>query len=173
LSIGSLTVGGTGKSGTVTGPEGLVLAGQDSAIDLTVAPGGASTSLVFKVVTAPKFKQAPRKKIAARVTLTRSARVTTQLFSPRGVKLFTWHLSVHAGRTIVKLKIPRQVQRPGIYKMRWSARAGRQTVTRTVKIRLVGKKPPTQKIQIVLAGTAAKDVDGELGKQKPKVVTAV
>jgi hypothetical protein len=173
LSIGSLTVGGTGKSGTITGPEGLVLAGQGAAIDLTVAPGGASTSLVFKVVTAPKFKPAARKKIAARVTITRAARVTAQLFSPRGLKLRTWRFSLHAGRTIVRLRIPRQVRRPGIYKLRWSARAGRETVSRTVKIRIVGKVVPVQKIQIVLAGAAAQDVGGRLGKQKPKVVNAV
>ncbi|MFL5946424.1 MAG: Ig-like domain-containing protein, partial [Gaiellaceae bacterium] len=67
LTIGSVTVGGSGKPGTITGPEGLALAGQGSSVDVTVA-GGASTSLVFKVVTAPKFKPAPKKKIAARIT---------------------------------------------------------------------------------------------------------
>ena len=121
------------------------LAGQGSAIDLTVAPGGASTSLVFKVVTAPKFKPAPRKRIAATVTITKPARVTAQLFSPRRVKLYTWRLSVHAGRTIIRLRIPKQVKRPGIYTMRWSARAGRETVSRTIRIRIVGAKPPVQR----------------------------
>jgi hypothetical protein len=150
-----------------------VLAGQGSAIDLTVAPGGASTSLVFKVVTAPKFKPSARKKIAARVTVTRAARVTAQLFSPRGVKLYTWRFSVHAGRTIVKLRIPRQVRRPGIYKLHWSARAGRETVSRVIKIRVIGSVVPVQKVEIVLAGTAAQEVRGKLGKQKPKVVTGV
>jgi hypothetical protein len=173
LTIGSLTVGGSGKPGTVTGPEGLALAGQGSAIDLTVAAGGASTSLVFKVVTAPKFKPAPKKRIAARVTITKPARVTAQLFSPRRVRLFTWRFSVHAGRTIIRLRIPKQVKRPGIYTMRWSARAGRETVSRTIRIRIVGAKPPVQRVEIVLAGTAARDVNGKLGKQKPKVVTAV
>ena len=156
LSIGSLTVGGSGKPGTISGPEGLALAGQGSAIDLTVAPGGASTSLVFKVVTAPKFKPAPKKRIAARVTITKPARVTAQLFSPRRVKLYTWRFSVHAGRTIIRLRIPKQVKRPGIYTMRWSARAGRETVSRTIRIRIVGAKPPVQRVEIVLAGTAAK-----------------
>jgi hypothetical protein len=173
LSIGSVTIGGSGKSGTVTGPEGLVLAGPGSAIDLTVAPGGAATSLVFKVVTAPKFKPAAWKKIAARLTLTRSARVTAQLFGPRRVKLYTWRFTVRAGRTIVNLRIPKQVRRPGIYTMRWGARAGRETVSRTIKIRVIGARPPVQRIQIVLAGAAAKDVNGKLGKQKPMVVNAV
>ena len=99
--------------------------------------------------------------------------MTTQLFSPRGVKLFTWRFSVRAGRTIKRLRIPRQVRRPGIYSMRWSARAGRQTVSRRIKIRIVGSVVPAQRIQVVLAGTAAEGVGGTLGKQSPKIVNAV
>jgi DNA-binding NarL/FixJ family response regulator len=56
--------------------------------------------------------------------------------------------------------------------MRWSARAGRQTVARTLKIRLVGKVVPVQRVEIVLAGTAASGVGAKLGAQAPKVVTA-
>jgi len=173
LSVGTVTVGGAGKPGTVTGPEGLALAPRGAAIDVTVAPGGASTSLAFKVVTAPTFKPAKRKTMAARVLVTRSAQVSAQLISPRRVRLFTWHFKVRAGRTIVRLRIPRQVRRPGIYTLRWSARAGRETVTRTVRFRIVGARPPVQKPEIVLAGTAAKGVNGSLGKQKPTVVTSV
>jgi hypothetical protein len=158
FTIGSLTVGGAGAPGTVTGPEGLVLAPQGAAIDLTVSPGGASTSLVFKVVTAPRYKPAPRKRLAARVTITRAARVTAQLFSPQRVKLYTWRLSVRAGRTIVRLRVPRQVRRPGVYTMQWSARAGRQTVSRTIRVRLVGSVAPRQRVEVVLAGTAAESV---------------
>jgi hypothetical protein len=173
VSIGSVTVGGTGKAGTITGPEGLALAPQGAAIDVTVAPGGATTSLVFKVVTAPRFKPAQRKQLAARVLLTRSASVTAQLFSPRRVRLYTWHFRVRAGRTILRLHIPRQVRRPGIYTLRWSARAGGETASCTMTIRLVGLKPPVQKISIVLAGTAAQGVGGSLGKQKATFVTSV
>ncbi|MFL5918543.1 MAG: Ig-like domain-containing protein, partial [Gaiellaceae bacterium] len=173
LTLGTVTVGGTGKAGTVTGPEGLVLAEQGAAIDLTVAPGGAPASLVLKVVTAPRYKPAARKKIAARVTVTRAASVTAQLYSPRHVKLYTWRFSVRAGRTILKLKIPRRVRRPGIYSMRWSARAGRETVTRTISIRILGRVVPVQRVEIVLAGAAAKDVDGQLGNQRRKVVSEV
>jgi hypothetical protein len=158
FSIGSLTVGGAGAPGKVTGPEGLVLAPQGAAIDLTVAPGGASTSLVFKVVTAPKYNPSTRKRLAARVTITRAARVTTQLFSPQRVKLYTWRFSVRAGRTIVHLRIPREVRRPGIYTLRWSARAGRQTVSRTIRVRLVGRVAPRQRVEVVLAGNAAQNV---------------
>jgi hypothetical protein len=171
LTLGTLTVGGAGKPGTVTGPDGLVLAGQGSTIDLTVAAGGQA-GLLFKVVTAPKFKPAARKKMAARVTLTRPARVAAQLFSPRRVKLYTWRVNMRAGRTIVKLRVPKQVKRPGVYTMRWTARAGRDVVSRTIRIRIVGAKPFVQRVEIVLAGTAAQDVNGKLGRQKPKVVTS-
>jgi hypothetical protein len=171
LSIGTVTVGGTGKAGTVTGPEGLVLAPQGAAIDVTVAPGGAQ-GLVFKVVTAPKLKPKKRTTIAARVLVTRTAQVSAQLISPRHVRLYTWHFKVRAGRAILRLRIPRQVRRPGIYTLRWSARAGRETATRVVRFRLVGRRAPVQKVQIVLAGTAAQGVGGTLGKQKPMIVTS-
>jgi hypothetical protein len=150
-----------------------MLAPQGAAIDVTVAPGGAATSLVFKVVTAPRFKPAKRKLFAARVLLTRSASVTAQLYGPRRVRLYTWHFKVRAGRTILRLRIPRQVQRPGIYTLRWSARAGGETASRTIRFRIVGRKPPAQKIEIVLAGTAAKGVGSSLGKQKPTFVSSV
>jgi hypothetical protein len=110
--------------------------------------------------------------MAARVLVTRAAQVTAQLISPRHVRLYTWHYKVRAGRTILKLRIPRQVRRPGIYTLRWTARAGRETATRTVRFRLVGVRPPLQKMEIVLAGTAAKGVGGSLGKQKVTVVTS-
>jgi hypothetical protein len=106
------------------------------------------------------------------VLVTRAASVTAQLISPRRVRLYTWHFKVRAGRTILKLRIPRQVKRPGIYRLRWTARAGRETATRTIGFRLVGVKSPVQKIQIVLAGTAAKGVGGKLGKQKPLLVAS-
>src|SRR6266540_580732 len=111
FTLGTLTIDGTGRPGTVTGPVGLVLAEEGAAIDLTVAPGrGGLTRFVFKVQTAPKFKPSARKTIAARVSVTRAARVNVELFSPRRLKLFTWRFSVKAGRTIVKLRIPRQVR---------------------------------------------------------------
>jgi hypothetical protein len=80
---------------------------------------------------------------------------------------------VRAGRTILRLRIPGQVRRPGIYTMRWSARAGGETVSRTITIRVVGSRPPVQKVQIVLAGLAAKQVGAKLAKQAQIVVDAV
>jgi hypothetical protein len=177
FSVGTVTVDGVGRPGTVTGPAGLVLAEEGATIDLTVAPGGGLTSLVFKVHTAPKFTPSARQKIAARLSLTRAAQVTAELFSPRRVKLYTWRFSVKAGRSIVKLRIPRQVRRSGVYTLSWRARAGRDTVSRRITIRLIGsgRSPavrPAPPIEVVLAGPATNGVGGQLPKRRPKVVAA-
>jgi hypothetical protein len=174
FTLGTLTPGGFGAPGTITGPEGLVLAQEGSAIDVTVAPGGAFAKLVLKVHTAPKFRPAARKTMAARVLVTRAARVTAELFSPRGAKIYTWRFSVKAGRTIARLNVPRQVRRAGIYSMRWTARAGRDTATRRLNIRLLGTRPLrlTEPVEVVLAGQASRGAQAKLPKRRPRVVAA-
>jgi hypothetical protein len=174
FTLGTLTPGGNGKPGTITGPEGLVLAEEGAAIDVTVAPGSALTKLVIRVHTAPKFKPSARKKIAARVSLTRAARVTAELFSPRGVKIYTWRFSVKAGSTIAKLNVPRQVRRPGIYSMRWTARAGRDLASTRLKIRMLGVRVVkfAEPIEVLLSGQAPAGAGAKLPKRTPKVVKA-
>ena len=165
FSVGQLIPSGSGPAGIVTGPAGLVLAGEGSTIDLTVTPGTAGSKFAFRVVTAPKYKPAPRKKLAARITLTRAARVTAELLSPRGEKIYTWRFSARAGHSIVKLAIPRQVRRAGVYSLRWTARAGRETISRRIKVRLVKTAralKPAQRVGVVLTGSAGRDVKGKL-----------
>jgi hypothetical protein len=173
LKIGTTTIGGTGPAGTITGPAGLVLAEEGAAIDVTVSPGSGLTRLVLKVTTAPRVKPAIRKKIAARVSITRAARVTAELFSPRRVKLYTWRFSLRAGSSIVKLRLPRQVRRFGVYTMRWTARSGRESTSRKIAIRLVGARTviaaPTR---VVLAGPATSGIKGILATQKRRLITA-
>ena len=129
---------------------------------------------MFRVHTAPKFKPSVRKKIAARVSLTRAARVTAELYSPRGVKIYTWRFSVKAGRTIVKLNIPRQVRRPGVYTMRWTARAGRDLASTRLKIRMLGLRVVkfAEPVEVVLSGHAPASAGAKLPTRKPKVVKA-
>jgi hypothetical protein len=177
LSLGTVTSGGTGPAGTIIGPEGLVLGEQGSAIDVTVAPGGALTRLAFKVVTAPKFRPSKRSKIAARVSLSRAARVTAQLLNPRHVKLCGWRFTLKAGRRIIKLRVPRRVRRSGVYTLRWTARSGRETVSRRMTIRLVGTTrgsalAPAQPVEVVLAGPATQGLAGKFPARRPKVVWA-
>ena len=173
LSVGSISYGGTGPAGTVTGPANLVLAEEGGSIDLIVSEGGPGTRLAFKVVTAPKIKPAKRRAIGARVMVTRASRVTAQLFSPRRVKLYTWRFSVKAGRTIVKLRLPRQVRHTGVYSMRWTARSGRETVVRKLTIRLVRTRArSTQPVQVLLAGGAATSIRGDFKLRKGRVVSS-
>jgi hypothetical protein len=173
LSVGNITSGGTGPAGTVTGPANLVLAEEGASIDLVVSQGGAGTRLVFKVVTAPKIKRTVRKSIAARVTVTRASRVTAQLFSPRRVKLYTWRFSVRAGRTIVKLRLPRQVRRTGVYTMNWTARSGRELVASKIRIRLVRPRARSyQTVQVLLAGPAATSIRGKFTVRQGRVVSS-
>jgi hypothetical protein len=125
------------------------------------------------VVTAPKLKPAVRKSIAARISVTRAARITADLFSPKHVKLYTWRFSVKAGRSIVKLRLPHQVRRTGVYTMRWTARSGREAVSRKITIRLLGSHARVaQPVQVLLAGHAAAAVRGKFSGRKPRLVTA-
>jgi hypothetical protein len=111
------------------------------------------------------------------VSVTRAARVTAELWSPRHVKLYTWRFNVKAGRSIVRLRVPRQVRRSGVYSMRWTARSGRETISRTITIRLIGTTKgstlaPAQPVEVVLAGPATKGLAGRFSKRKPRLVSA-
>ncbi|HEU5277858.1 MAG TPA: Ig-like domain-containing protein [Gaiellaceae bacterium] len=170
FKLGTITAGGTGPAGTITGPAGLALAEEGSTIDVTVSGGAALTRLTFKVVTAPKLKPAVRKSIVARIAVTRAARVTAELYSPRHVRLFTWRFSVKAGHSLLTLRLPRQVRRSGVYTMRWSAHSGRETVSRRITIRMIGSKNlPAQPVRVVLAGSAATGIRGTFS-QLPRLV---
>ena len=173
LKLGTTTIGGTGPAGTITGPAGLVLAQEGTAIDVTVSPGGGLTRLVLKVTTAPRVKPAVRKNIAARISLTRAASVTAELFSPHSVKLYTWRFSLKAGRSIVKLRLPHQVRRSGVYTIRWTARSGRESISHKITIRLVGAHNVIAvPARVLLAGPAAGSIRGTFTTQKPKLITA-
>jgi hypothetical protein len=176
LKLGTTTTGaiGSGPGGTITGPAALVLVEAGASVDVTVAPGSGSTRLVLKVTTAPKVEAPVRKKsIAARVSLTKGARVTAELFSPRHVKLYTWRFSLKAGRSIVKLRLPQQVRRTGVYTMRWTARSGREATSRKITIRLVGGRNVLfAPVQVLLAGPAARSISGKFQARKAKLITA-
>jgi hypothetical protein len=114
-----------------------------------------------------------KKRIAARISVTRASVVTAELFSPRHVKLYTWRFSLKAGRSIVKLHLPQQVRRTGVYTMRWTARSGRESTSRTISIRLVGaRNVPATPVRVLLAGPAASSINGKFPAQRPKLISA-
>jgi hypothetical protein len=107
--------------------------------------------------------------------VTRAARVTAELYSPRRVKLYRRGLSVRAGSSIVKLRMPKQVRRVGVYSLRFTALAGGESVTRKLAVRFLTKRAgagPRQPVEIVLAGAAPRTVRTGLPRRKPMVVSA-
>jgi hypothetical protein len=119
------------------------------------------------------MKPAVRKKIAARITVTRASRITAELFSPQRVKLYTWRFSVKAGRTIVGLRLPRQVRRAGVYTVRWTARSGRDSLTRKIAIRFTSSRNRfARPVQVVLAGPEAAGARNGFSGHRPRVVLA-
>jgi len=90
------------------------------------------------------------------------------LYSPQRLKLSRWSFALKAGRSIVKVNVPAQVRRPGLYTIRWTATAGGESVTRSIGVRISGGKP-TRPVQVVLAGSAVSPTFGH-GKNAPKVV---
>jgi hypothetical protein len=62
------------------------------------------------------------------------------------------------------------VRRSGIYTMRWTARSGRETISRKITIRLVGARNVVVPTRVVLAGPAASNISGTFSTRKPRLV---
>jgi hypothetical protein len=159
------TDGGTAAPGTIVGPAGLTLAEQGATVDLQVAAGssgGAATKLIMSVVGTKRFSWAQRTYLAARVQVTRASNLTVTLLGPTGQRLYRWRMHVKAGTTIVKLKMPKQVRRPGRYTLVFVAVSGNDTTRTVVPVQIVksgkglGKEvhPNAQPVDVVLAGAA-------------------
>src|SRR5207253_3588216 len=140
FAVGAITkVSSTAAVGTVVGPADLVLAESGAAIDLQISDGGAaSTKLVFSVIGTRRFSWTKRTFIGARVTTTRASAVVATLVGPGGQRLYTWRVKAHAGASILKLPMPKQVRRPGTYTLVWAATAGGTTIRKSIPVRIVG-----------------------------------
>jgi hypothetical protein len=160
FSVGAVTEEtGTGApAGTVVTPAGVRLALEGSAVDLGVAVGGAPTTrLVFQVAGSKKLELAKQTSIAVRIQASRPAAVSATLYGAAKQRLYTWKLRVKAGAQVVRLHIPSQIRRPGHYTLTWVARSGTETISRTIKVQLVGPRlqqvqPAKQQVEVVLAG---------------------
>ena len=149
----------TVAAGTVVGPTGLQMAIESSEIDLVVARGTApgQTKFVLQVASARTLSLSRPTTVAARVKVTRPAELIATLYSPAKRRLFTWSRDVQPGSTIVKLRLPPQVRRPGTYRIVWVARSSAEAIRRTIRFRLVAPKlqqvrQPRHRVEIVLAG---------------------
>jgi hypothetical protein len=152
----------TAPSGTVIAPDPSQLRAQGSSIDLVVsgkpvATQTASSRLAFTVVGSKVYSPATRNFVAARIKVTKPASVVATLYSPKRVRLYTWRRVVRAGAQIVKLQMPTQIRRAGVYTLVWTARSGDQVLRKTQKVRVAGPKGmplvvPTMPVEVVLAG---------------------
>jgi hypothetical protein len=90
--------------------------------------------------------------------VSKPANLTAMLSTAGKKRLYTWQVRrLKAGANVVKLTLPKQIRRPGTYTLTWIARSGTETVSRTIKVKLVGKKITQIKasrgaIEVVLAG---------------------
>ena len=129
-------------------------------IDLVVSRAfvAPQTQLVFSVAGSKTVTLHKRTTIAARVKVSRPATLTAMLSTAGKKRLYTWRVRhLKAGANVVKLTLPKQIRRPGNYTLTWVARSGSETVSRTVKLKLVGKKVAQIKtnrseVEVVLAG---------------------
>ena len=146
--------------GTVVGPVAPRHAELSTKIDLVVSREliAPQAQLVFTVAGSKTLALKKRTTIAARVKVSKPATLTATLSSSAKQKLYTWKVRhLKAGANVVKLTLPKQIRRPGTYTVTWIARAGKETVSRTVKLKLVGKKVAQIKksrseVEVVLAG---------------------
>jgi hypothetical protein len=161
-----------------------VLAEEGATIDLTVAdgsgggPGGPGSKLAFSVVSTPKAKTTQRS-LGARIRLTRAARVTAVLYTPksfnraRSVKLYTWRFALRGGTSIVKLRLPTQVRHPGLYRLGWTATAGGDAASRSRSLRVYRKVVRAATRPVVVAGSKVqKSAALRFGKGGPRLLRA-
>jgi hypothetical protein len=128
---------GSGAPGTVTGPAGVRVATEGSAVDVEAVPTVAGTKLAFGVVAPPKLRPAKQKTVSVKINLTRAATVTAALYANGGSrKLYTWRFVARAGRSTVALRWPQAARRAGTYTIRFTAVAGGETVRRTARVRV-------------------------------------
>jgi hypothetical protein len=163
MKIGNITTtpAPNAVQGTVVSPAGRSAAVEGSAVDLVIAGSPAGTKLAFSVVGTRSVRATQGGQVAARINATKRSSVVATLYSPRGKKLKVWNRSVRAGVSIVLMKLPPTANTPGRYKLVWIARAGKDQLTKTIIVQVVGngtngtKSAPTKRIEIVLVGDPA------------------
>ena len=140
-TVGEAT-GTTAPPGTVVAPMRIQLALEGTAIDLVLAGVGpaAQTQLAFTVAGARRLVLGQTTMLSARIEVSKPAHVTAVLRDAKLRRLHAWTFSAKAGASVVKLRLPARLARPGSYRLTWIARAGGQTVSRTATVVLVNAR---------------------------------
>ncbi len=163
ITVGSVTTANAPNAapGTIVTPAGRSAAVEGTAVDLVIAGTGAGTKLAFSVVGTRTVRATQGGRVAARINVTKRSTVAAALYSPGGKELKTWNFSVHAGVTIRMLTLPATVTTAGNYRLKWTARAGRESIVRSITVQVIrtGRAGTTAKtdkqIEIVLVGDSA------------------
>jgi hypothetical protein len=163
LKIGKVTTASAPNAaqGTIVTPAGRSAAVEGSAVDLVVAGSGAGTKLAFSVVGTRSVRATQGGQVAARINVTKRSSVVATLYNPGAKKLKVWNRSVRAGVSIVKLRLPATANTAGRYKLVWIARSGKDQLSKTIIVQVVGKGPngtksaANKRIEIVLVGDSA------------------
>lgn len=92
---------------------------------------------MFSVTGAKRIALKKKTTIAVRIKVSKPARVTATLRNAKSRRLHTWRLRVRAGANVIRLRLPATVRRSGSYRLTWVARAGTETVSRTVRLTIV------------------------------------
>jgi hypothetical protein len=175
------TTATTAPPGTVVAPADVRLALAGTPVDLVVARGAAApeTRLAFSIAASKRIVLKRTTTIAVRINLTKPAQVTATLRDSKKKRLYSWKLRAKTGANVVKLRLPRQIRRPGTYRLTWVARSGTETISRTVRVELVGRKiaqvrPKRDQVEIVLAGETPSGDGLEPGRNgTPRRLTSV
>jgi hypothetical protein len=146
--------------GTVIEPAGIALAVEGSAVPLVVAAGATpgQARLVFSVAGPKQLDRTKRSYVGVRIKTTRRVTARATLVRAGGRRLYTWRLNVRPGASIVKLRLPRTVTRPGRYRIAFVASAAGQTARRTAAVDFIkpGPAPATRgRVGVVLTGLPA------------------
>jgi hypothetical protein len=140
FGVGDVTVVESDEpEGDVVGPTGLVTAAAGSALGLQVSagPGKPATKFVFAVVGTKRLVLTQRHYIGVHLSSTRATLLNATLVNARGAHIYTWHVNEPAGVTIAKLTLPKSAQKPGFYKLLWTATSDGDVVRKSLDVQIL------------------------------------
>ena len=108
-------------------------AGNSSALSLTI--DSRANRLVFGAPSLVVVK-AKARYVAARVTSTHRASVRATMTGTGLKKAMRWNFILASGTSIVKLRLPTTIRRPGSYRVVWTVTSDTRKASKTTSVRL-------------------------------------
>jgi hypothetical protein len=140
FGVGDITIVESNQpAGDVVGPTDLVTAAAGSAVGLQVSagPGQSATKFVFAVVGTRRLVLTQRHYIGVHLSSTRATLLDATLVNARGAHIYTWHVNERAGVIIARLPLPKSAQKPGLYKLLWTATSGGDVVRTSLDVQIL------------------------------------